>query len=70
MEALKHYGEFIKNASLKNLQELFGIKNENEIDKFKHDLKQAPTQEAIMLYRVSYEYLNFKILDKKVKLIF
>lgn len=49
----------------------FGIKNENEIDKFKHDLKQAPTQEAILLYTgVSYEYLNFKILDKKVKLIF
>lgn len=55
----------------KILQELFGIKNENEIDKFKHDLKQAPTQEAIMLYTgISYEYLNFKILDKKVKLIF
>ncbi|ECO7145856.1 peroxide stress protein YaaA [Campylobacter jejuni] len=66
MEALKYYGEFIKNASLKNLQELFGIKNENEIDKFKHDLKQAPTQEAILLYTgVSYEYLNFKALDKK-----
>ncbi|EAH5564730.1 YaaA family protein [Campylobacter jejuni] len=66
METLKHYEEFIKNASLQNLQELFGIKNENEIDKFKHDLKQAPTQEAILLYTgVSYEYLNFKILDKK-----
>ncbi|HDZ5086354.1 TPA: peroxide stress protein YaaA [Campylobacter jejuni] len=66
MEALKHYEEFIKSATLQNLQELFGIKNENEIDKFKQDLKTAPTEQAITLYSgVSYEYLNFKALDKK-----
>ncbi|HDV8166404.1 TPA: peroxide stress protein YaaA [Campylobacter jejuni] len=30
MEALKHYEEFIKNASLQNLQELFGIVRAND----------------------------------------
>ncbi|MFQ6341326.1 YaaA family protein [Campylobacter sp. VTCC 70190] len=66
LEALKHYEEFIKNANLEDLQELFGIKKQGEIAKFKHDLKQTPTQEAIRLYSgVSYEYLNFKALDKE-----
>lgn len=66
MQALKCYEEFIKHASFQDLQELFGIKNEDEINKFKQDLKTSPTQKAITLYNgVSYEYLHFKTLDKK-----
>ena len=42
------------------------IKNENEISNFQRDLKNSPTQQAITLYSgVSYEYLNFDILDKE-----
>ncbi|AXP08512.1 peroxide stress protein YaaA [Campylobacter hepaticus] len=66
MQALKKYEDHIKEASLEDLQELFGIKNEKEILKFKQNLKTAPTQKAITLYNgVSYEYLNFKTLDQK-----
>ncbi|VUA74582.1 UPF0246 protein YaaA [Campylobacter coli] len=66
MQAVKKYEEYINNADLKALQELFGIKNENEISNFQRDLKNSPTQQAITLYSgVSYEYLNFDILDKE-----
>ncbi|MBM0637353.1 peroxide stress protein YaaA [Campylobacter sp. VicNov18] len=66
MQALEKYEEIIKNSELKDLQELFGIKDEKEILKFKQDLKAAPTQKAITLYNgVSYEYLNFKNLNEK-----
>ncbi|MBZ7954467.1 peroxide stress protein YaaA [Campylobacter sp. W0018] len=63
MQALSKYEEYIQHSSLEDLKELFGIKNENEINKFKHDLRKAPTQSAITLYNgVSYEYLNFSSL--------
>ncbi|HEB9288226.1 TPA: peroxide stress protein YaaA [Campylobacter coli] len=66
MQAVKKYEEYIKNSDLKALQELFGIKNENEISNFQRDLKNSPTQKAITLYSgVSYEYLKFDTLDKE-----
>lgn len=40
MQAVKKYEEYINNADLKALQELFGIKNENEISNFQRDLKK------------------------------
>ncbi|HEB9415585.1 TPA: peroxide stress protein YaaA [Campylobacter coli] len=66
MQAVKKYEEYIKNSDLKALQELFGIKNENEISNFQRDLKSSPTQKAITLYSgVSYKYLKFDTLDKE-----
>lgn len=41
MQAVKKYEEYINNADLKALQELFGIKNENEISNFQRDLKNS-----------------------------
>lgn len=68
MQALKKYEEYIQKAKLEDLQKLFGIKNQNEINKFKKDLRKSPTQNAITLYSgISYEYLNFKSLDEKSK---
>ncbi|EAL8252933.1 peroxide stress protein YaaA, partial [Campylobacter coli] len=66
MQAVKKYEEYIKNSDLKALQELFGIKNENEISNFQRELKSSPTQKAITLYSgVSYDYLKFDTLDKE-----
>lgn len=68
MQALEKYENYVKNASIEALQELFGIKNKNEISNLKRDLKKSPTQKAITLYSgVSYEYLNFNALDKEGK---
>ena len=64
MQALDKYEKYIQDCNLEDLKELFGIKNENEINKFKHDLRKASTQSAITLYNgVSYEYLKFNSLN-------
>lgn len=68
MQALKKYEEYIQKAKLEDLQKLFGIKKQDEINKFKQDLRKRPTQNAVTLYSgVSYKYLNFKSLDEKSK---
>lgn len=66
MQALTHYEDFIKSSDDEALKELFGVKNPKEFDKFKQDLKEAPTNRAIELYSgVSYQFLDFKNLDKQ-----
>lgn len=66
MQALTHYENFIKSSDDEALKELFGVKNPKEFDKFKQDLKEAPTNRAIELYSgVSYQFLDFKNLDKQ-----
>ncbi|MBS4240266.1 YaaA family protein [Campylobacter vulpis] len=66
LEALQIYEDYLKNANLKELETLFGIKNPTQ--EFLQDLKTAPTKQAIKLYTgVSYEYLNFKTLHKKAQ---
>ena len=68
IKALRHYENFVKNADLKALQELFGVKNENELEKYKNELKNSPTQKAITLYTgVSFEYLNYNSLSLEAK---
>lgn len=65
MQALRHYENYVKNANTQELEELFGLKNEKERQKFTLDLLKAPTQRAIELYNgVSYEYLGFASLEK------
>ena len=66
MQALTHYENFIKSSDDEALKEFFGVKNSKEFDKFKQDLKEAPTNRAIELYSgVSYQFLDFKNLDKQ-----
>lgn len=66
MQALTHYENFIKSSDDEALKELFGVKNPKEFNKFKQDLKEAPTNRAIELYSgVSYQFLDFKNLDKQ-----
>lgn len=66
MQALTHYEDFIKSSDDEALKELFGVKNPKEFNKFKQDLKEAPTNRAIELYSgVSYQFLDFKNLDKQ-----
>lgn len=67
-EVLDRYNEFIKNADNKELQKIFGIKDEKEIQKYKTDIYQKPLMKAVERYDgVAYEYLNYNSLNKKEK---
>lgn len=68
MQALNSFFDYIKNTSIEDLKEFFGIKDEKEIKKFIQNLHNQPTKKAVELYNgVSYEYLDFNTLNKKAK---
>lgn len=67
-EVLRLYENFVKEASLSELEALFGIKDKKEIDSLKKDLFTQNTIQAILRYNgVAFEYLDFSSLNQKAQ---
>ena len=61
---LAGYEDFIKRASMEELKQWFGLKNEDEIKRYGQILKTKPTMKAIQRYTgVAFDALNYNKLD-------
>ncbi|TQR31870.1 peroxide stress protein YaaA [Campylobacter sp. MIT 99-7217] len=68
LEAINAYNDFVFNANFAELSELFGLKEEKEILKFKQNILKLPTQKAIQRYSgVSFKHLDYESLDIRAK---
>ena len=62
------YEEFLKDSELEDLKKWFGLKNENEVKKYKELLKNKPSMKAIQRYNgVAFDALDYVSLDEKEK---
>ncbi len=62
---LNAYNDIMNDGSQEELQTLTGIKKEEEIQKYQHDLFSSVTMPAIERYDgVAYDYLDFDSLSK------
>jgi len=67
-ELINNYQQTILNATIQELKELFGLKKENEIEKYILNLSKEPTKEAITRYSgVAYDYLDYNSLANCAK---
>jgi len=65
LEIIKAYNDFLKFASKKELEKLFGTKKEDIIKKYKTDIFKAPIMKAVLRYvGVAYDYLQYAKLEK------
>ena len=68
LSLLNDYNDLMKDGSLEQLQGLTGIKKEEEIKKYQHDLFSLETMNAIERYDgVAYDYLDFGSLSQEEK---
>lgn len=68
MKAVSMYNDFIKSASVSELQYLFGIKDKKEIDDLRNDIMSLSTCPAVERYSgVSYSFLKYGCLDETAK---
>ncbi len=65
-EIIKKYQEYVKSLDDEELSSWFGIKNLNEVQKFRQDLYAQPTMKAIQRYNgVAFDALDYNTLTKK-----
>ncbi len=65
---LNGYNDLMKDGPQQELQTLTGIKKEEEIKKYQHDLFTSPTMNALERYDgVAYDYLDFDSLSTEEK---
>lgn len=70
LEILEIYNGFLKKANKNELQTLFGLKKENELEYYSSDLFSRPLMKAILRYNgVAYEHLNYRNLDESSRKI-
>ncbi|NDJ27496.1 peroxide stress protein YaaA [Campylobacter sp. MIT 19-121] len=68
LEVIKLYNDFVKYASINELQDFFELKSEKEVQNLQNDLLKLKTCEAIKRYKgVAYDYLDFESLDEKAQ---
>ncbi|MEA3522889.1 MAG: peroxide stress protein YaaA [Campylobacterota bacterium] len=68
MDILNTYNTLVLSDNKEALHKMFGLKKENELERFTEDIFSAPTCKAIERYKgVAYEYLNIKELDSQAK---
>lgn len=65
LEVICSYEKVIQTGEYKDLQALFGLKDEKEFERYKVPLSQLPTMKAIERYDgVAYEYLAYAKLNQ------
>ncbi len=66
---LHTYTNIIQKGDIKELSELFGLKKESDILKYKKDIFHEPAMKSIQRYNgVAYEYLNYNHLSSQSQL--
>ena len=64
LEVISRYEKVVQQGSYKDLNELFGIKDEKEFERYKTLFDHAPTMKAIERYDgVAYDYLGYRTLN-------
>jgi hypothetical protein len=64
LEVIFAYEKVVRKGEYKDLQALFGLKDEKEFERYKVSLSQLPTMKAIERYAgVAYEYLAYAKLS-------
>jgi hypothetical protein len=67
-EVLEAYEEQIKNSTIEELSDWFGLKNLKEVEKFKRSILDLPTLKAIQRYTgVAFDAIDYNNLDAKSK---
>ena len=65
VEIVNSYNEFLKTASISQLEKLFGTKKGDVIEKYRTDIFKSPLLKAIQRYEgVAYDYLDYSNLEK------
>ena len=65
VEIINSYNDFLKNASISQLEKLFGTKKSDVIEKYRQDIFKSPLLKAIQRYEgVAYDYLSYNNLEK------
>ena len=68
MIPFRHYNEYVATASEKELSELFGLKDPEQITRFSRPLTDQPTMKAVERYEgVAYDYLDYGSLDAETR---
>ncbi len=68
LEVLKAYEEYISSLSLEELSAWFGLKNLQEVEKYKCTIATKPTMKAIQRYSgIAFDALNYNCLNEKSK---
>lgn len=66
--AVNIYNDYIMNNRAENIQDIFGIKDIDEIKQYQHNIFEEKTCFAIERYSgVSYSYLAYNTLNEKAK---
>ena len=64
-EIISEYQKIVDCNNTDELQELFGVKKESEIQKYKVDIYNSPVKKAIERYSgVAFDYIDYSNLDK------
>lgn len=67
-EIFEIYETFVAKSSIDELSKWFGLKNLDEVTKYKQSLKNKPTMKAINRYNgVAFDALDYNNLDEKSK---
>lgn len=68
LEILNSYNNFLKTATVSELEKLFGTKKYDVIEKYKMNIFKNPLLKAIQRYEgVAYDYLDYENLDESSK---
>ncbi len=68
MKLLSHYRRCIDEGDTATLSALFGLKKEEEIARYRHDLLHMPAMKAILRYDgVAFDYLDYPSLDTEAR---
>jgi cytoplasmic iron level regulating protein YaaA (DUF328/UPF0246 family) len=68
LEAIKEYQNFINNASIEELEKLFGTKKQDIIDYYKGNILEKALMKVIDRYDgVAFDYLKYRDLKSKEK---
>lgn len=67
-EIFNKYENFIKTSSIEELSQWFGLKNLDEVKRFKETLKDKPTMKAIQRYNgVAFDAIEYSNLNEKAQ---
>ncbi len=65
---VRHYQDYIDNATNQQLQRLFGTKKDELLKRYSHNLFTAPTMKAIRRYDgVAFDHLDYDSLNKQAQ---
>lgn len=63
LKVIDHYQTIVQEGSNETLENLFGIKDTREFERYKISFERAPTMKAIVRYDgVAYDYLDYQSL--------